>query len=265
MKEITNDQLIYIEQQVEKNGVNLRGLKNELIDHICCIVETKMQQGSAFETAYQYAYASLNPDGLNQIQKETIYNTTPKSYFVMKKMIYFLAMIATMCIFTGILFKMLHLPGAGILIALSVLSLIILLLPMILISFYNREKEKNSLTILKYASIYLSISLLILAVGTTILKFAGAPIMIGLSVFIMVVGFLPSYFISLYNKAKSSHNLAKYSIGYVGLSLFISGVLLKILHLQGAALILALGVLVVNFGFLPLLFYGFYKKNTPSV
>jgi len=36
--------------------------------------------------------------------------------------------------------------------------------------------------------------------------------------------------------------------------------LFKMMHLQGAALLLAIGVILFNIGFLPFLFFGMYKK-----
>jgi len=51
-----------------------------------------------------------------------------------------------------------------------------------------------------------------------------------------------------------------YLIGYIALFLSTTGLLFKLQHWPGAAIILTLGIALLNFGFLPMYFYDRYKK-----
>lgn len=51
-----------------------------------------------------------------------------------------------------------------------------------------------------------------------------------------------------------------YLIGYIAAFLSTTGLLFKIQHWPGAAVMLTLGIALLNFGFLPMYFYNRYKK-----
>lgn len=51
-----------------------------------------------------------------------------------------------------------------------------------------------------------------------------------------------------------------YLIGYIALFLSTTGLLFKLQHWPGAAIILTIGIALLNFGFLPMYFYDRYKK-----
>jgi hypothetical protein len=55
---------------------------------------------------------------------------------------------------------------------------------------------------------------------------------------------------------------AMYVLCYISVFLSTTGLLFKIQHWQGAAVMLVLGVALFNFGFLPMYFHDRYKKLT---
>ena len=70
-----NDQQIgYIEARLHEAGVHSEGLRAELLDHICCAVETKMQQGAQFNQAVQYTFEAFGDKGLQNIQSKVTTN-----------------------------------------------------------------------------------------------------------------------------------------------------------------------------------------------
>ena len=79
--------------------------------------------------------------------------------------------------------------------------------------------------------------------------------------------FLPLLFLYFY-KSEYSKFLSykmKYILGYLGLALLFTGAILKLLHLPGSGWTLLISLVVLNFGFLPILFYRSYKgsENKP--
>lgn len=52
-----------------------------------------------------------------------------------------------------------------------------------------------------------------------------------------------------------------YSLGFVATFLITTGLLFKVQHWPGAAIMLTLGIALLNFGFLPMFFYDRYKRS----
>lgn len=201
MSKLSDEQIEFIEQQVNNSQIESKELQEDLIDHFCCVIEEYMNKGKTFEEAYNTAYQIVCPNGFDEIYKETLLLLTSNNIIAMKKSMYILGFIATVLLTTSILFKLMHWPGAGALIILGAFMLIFVLLPIIALYFYKKEFSQ-----------YISYKL-------------------------------------------------KYIFGFVGLGLFLAGIVGKIMHWPGWGITLVLAVAIINFGFFPFLFYRLYKKS----
>ena len=79
----------------------------------------------------------------------------------------------------------------------------------------------------------------------------------------LIFVFLPLIFLYFY-KSEYSKYLSykmKYIFGYLGLALLFTGSIMKLLHLPGSGWTLLISLAVLNFGFLPILFYRSYKGS----
>jgi hypothetical protein len=92
--------------------------------------------------------------------------------------------------------------------------------------------------------------------------FAG--IIILLSSMVLILALLPSLFIHQYKKevSKVFTNKLSYVLGYSGLAMLLASMLFKIFHWPMSNILLIVSVLILNFGFFPLLFLKMYKKST---
>jgi len=81
--------------------------------------------------------------------------------------------------------------------------------------------------------------------------------------FIIILVLLPLIFLYFYKKEFSNYisYKLKYVFGFLGVALFLTASVMKVLHWPGSALLLVLSIIVINFGFLPFLFYRMYKKS----
>ncbi len=201
MSKLSDEQVEYIEQQVNTSQIESEELKEDLIDHFCCVIEDYLDQGKTFEESYNKAYQIVCPNGFDEIYKETLLLLTSNNIIIMKKSMYILGFVATVLWTTSILFKLMHWPGAGALIILGAFMLIFVLLPIIALYFYKKEFSE-----------YISYKL-------------------------------------------------KYVFGFVGLGLFLAGIVGKVMHWPGWGITLVLAIAIINFGFLPFLFYRMYKKS----
>ena len=102
-----------------ENGVTYDELRDDLLDHICCLVEEQMDDGKSFQQGLDLA---LDRFGLNQlkiIQETTLYLINSKLN-TMKKTIGIIGLITSLLVIVGVLFKILHFPGANIMLVLGI-------------------------------------------------------------------------------------------------------------------------------------------------
>ena len=267
MSSLTDEQIDFITAQINRSNIESPELKEDLIDHFCCIIEDYMDRGNGFEQSYAKAYEIICPNGFDEIYQETLLLLTSKNIHIMKKLLYVLGLIATIFFTTSLLFKVLHWPHAGILLGIGLIVFIFILLPLIFLYIYKKEFSRYISYKLKYLFGYLGAALFLSGAVLKLLHWSGSELLLLLSVAVINFGFIPFYFYRLYRKpesadqGKDSLNRLKYIFGIIGVALFLTAFVFKMLHLPGANAFFIACALVLNFGFLPFLFYGMYKKS----
>lgn len=68
---LTAEQVHRIRQHIEDGGITIQTLKEDLVDHLCCVVETEIRKGKTFESSFRDALNELAPSGLEDIQEAT--------------------------------------------------------------------------------------------------------------------------------------------------------------------------------------------------
>lgn len=166
---------MYLLSQQELNKVKNRlimaevhnaSLSVDLIDHICCMVEERVELGMKLETAENEVFKEMGEVRLKAIDIETKNLTQNK--FTMKKRTKIIGIIALVLMVAGFTMKMLHLQGAGVTWGVGVL---VAAFGFFLFSLIDRfSYEKSSL--MKTATIigYIGSVLLLLGLGLTLLK-----------------------------------------------------------------------------------------------
>lgn len=75
MKELTNTQILYIESDLKSKGLIQFGIKNEILDHVCCLVEQNMAEGKSFSEAFSSSLMLFQDENFEQLKKEIPRNT----------------------------------------------------------------------------------------------------------------------------------------------------------------------------------------------
>jgi hypothetical protein len=195
-------------QQVEQirnlvsQKVSLPSLGDDLLDHLCCAVEDKLENGLPFDEAVEEAILELAPAGLTKIQHQTIALITNQTILHMKKIMYAIGLATTMSMAMGLMMKLLHMPGGEQLINFGFLSFSLLFLPMMAINHFKKRHARLNHEKFKMIFGYLSA----IAIGLAIvfkmqmsLDVAEALFMMGASLFSF--GFLPLLFFGMYKKS----------------------------------------------------------------
>ncbi|MDQ3395338.1 MAG: hypothetical protein M3512_14670 [Bacteroidota bacterium] len=70
---LNDDQLDYIHPKISKSKIDLPLLKEDLLDHFCCVTEHHMKNGMNFHETFDFALQEVAPTGILEIQNETIF------------------------------------------------------------------------------------------------------------------------------------------------------------------------------------------------
>ena len=135
--EILDQHINYIQRDLELRGVTLNELNESLVDHICCSIENSDQQD--FNLAYIEAIQMFGISQFSKIQKQTKLLLITKNSIIMKKTFYILGFLAAFLTSTGVLFEMMHWPGAGVLLVLGIVLFNLGVLPMFFIDRYKNS------------------------------------------------------------------------------------------------------------------------------
>jgi len=81
-------QVILINQKLQRMGLDYHPLEDELLDHVCCMIESKMEGGLSYMAAESEVFESLTPKDLKQWQDATKYLTLNR-FNLMNKISFF--------------------------------------------------------------------------------------------------------------------------------------------------------------------------------
>jgi glycogen synthase len=71
MYSLREDEIDYILHDIESRGVVLEDLRDDLLDHICCIIERELPEGGDFVKFYEFVLPRFFKKKLAEIQEET--------------------------------------------------------------------------------------------------------------------------------------------------------------------------------------------------
>jgi predicted membrane channel-forming protein YqfA (hemolysin III family) len=194
MYQLSEQQIDFIFNDISARGVEMESLQQNLLDHICCIIENNLEENGDFESFYQTTIEKFYKDELWEIEEETLQLLTFKNYYTMKKVMIVSGTFSAAAMILGILFKFLHWPGASALIILGIGISSLIFLPLLFtlkIKEQQNTKDKIGLGLITMSGILLCLSVLF-----KVMHWPGANIL-GVT-FIIVLGllFLPFNFYS---------------------------------------------------------------------
>lgn len=128
---LNENQVDEIRQLIEARGAEMEELTNDLLDHICCMIEDRMSLESDFHKVLQETMAVFGNNGIRNIQDETTFLLT-KNILAMKKTTHIIGITSAILLLLATLFKIYHWPGAGMMYVLGGFLLSFIFLPLML-------------------------------------------------------------------------------------------------------------------------------------
>ncbi|MEL6699891.1 MAG: hypothetical protein AAFP89_26945 [Bacteroidota bacterium] len=200
---LTPDQEQIIENLVDAQGLKIRTLRDDLIDHLCCVVESELSEGQSFEQVLEKAVADLAPDGLMAIQHQTIFLLNAKRIKLMKQIMYTTGFIGAVTLTAGVTLKLLHMPFASELFIVGFLTLFLIFIPLIAFDRYKVALSQTLSARLKIISGAVASGIVGLSGLFKLMHLQGADVLLMLGVVVFVLGFLPFYFFTMYRQSIS--------------------------------------------------------------
>jgi hypothetical protein len=191
MIQLTNREIEILSKEIEKQGLTYTQLQKELLDHLCCDIEAKMEEGIEFLKAYEEVKSRLDNNRIQEIQEETLILINQK-YRMMKKFMYILGTIAPSLLIVGAFCKLQHWPGASVLITLGTFLLAAVYLPVFaMVSIRDTRKKGKKVHLPLYIAGVVTGFIFLTGILFKIMHWPGAGVALMVSVIIMVVVFIP--------------------------------------------------------------------------
>lgn len=251
--QITND--------VKLQEIAFSHLFHDLVDHICCDVEYHMQQGMDFDEAYNAVKEKIGFRGLRKIQEDTLYEVD-KKYRKMKKLMKISGVSGTVLLGFAAIFKINHIPPAGILLSLGAVVLSFLFLPSALTVLWKETGSAKKLIL--YISAFITGVSFILGMLFKIQHWPGAAFMISLGLLSGMLLFIPSMLYMLFLDESKRHKRPYYIAGAISILIYCTGFWCRVMHWPFAATFILTGSFLLVFIVLPL-FTRVQWKNDETV
>lgn len=189
---LSDNQVQSILDDLRRKGIKRKELQLDLLDHICCLMEEEMDQPSDFQACYDRILPQFFRRELQEIQAETDLLFIFKNYYTMKKMMLYSGGITAILFTVGAWFKIMHWPGAAILLVGSIFIFSTIFLPLLSVLKVKEVKPIREKLIIAIAAIFAL--LFCVSVMFKIMHWPFANIMWLLALGILMLCFLPIYF-----------------------------------------------------------------------
>ncbi|XOV95165.1 MAG: hypothetical protein ACFHWX_10730 [Bacteroidota bacterium] len=198
---ITDEQVLFIENELNNSAIINKELKDDLVDHMCCLVEINMNKGLTFDQAYQKAFLQTSPNGFDEIQNETLFLLNYNKIMNMKRLLYLSGYLFSTAFILGSFFKMMHWPWANILMYGGITGVACIFAPLLFLNQYKHIWGEVLSERLKWIFGLLTLLLGVAGLWLKLLHLPGAGIALGLSFLAFGFGFLPFLFFRMYKRS----------------------------------------------------------------
>jgi hypothetical protein len=256
MYELSPEQVKYITKTINRQNITFSHLREDIIDHVCCIIEARMGEGKSFHDTLSQVLESIGIDGFKKIQEQTILYIN-QTYQIMKNLMKISGIISTILVTFGALFKIEHWPGGGILVSLGYLVLLTTFLPSLMYVLYSENKAGSNRFV--YISGFMGFFVFFLSLLFKIQHWPGAGILMGLGILLICLFFLPALLNKFIRESEDRIYIPIIYLGIACLFVYFFAFYFKIMHWPGASIltILSLGL----FALVLLPWYGIVKMK----
>ena len=144
MPELSIQNIQQITNDIRNQEIIFSHLADDLIDHICCDVESEMEKGIDFSEAYKLVKLKMGKRRIKEIQEETLY-AIDTNYRYMKNTMKISGVAGTVLFGFAVLFKLQHWAGAGLMMVLGSVILAFVFMPTALGVLWKETRSTGKL------------------------------------------------------------------------------------------------------------------------
>lgn len=200
MRRVTNEEVDYILNDFERRGIVLDDLRDDLLDHMCCIIECEMSEDDNFYRFYESVLPRFFKEDLAEIQTETDNLLRFKNFYSMIRTMKITGLLTVVFTVIGAIFKTLHLPGAGAMIVLGGFIFSFIFLPILIALKFRDEESKTDKFVLSFGlllAIFLAVGLIF-----KLMHWPGAMVLMLSGTVGLTFVYAPLYFFTRYRRAE---------------------------------------------------------------
>ncbi|MBS1599943.1 MAG: hypothetical protein JST75_17080 [Bacteroidetes bacterium] len=93
MYRISDQQVDFILADIKKHGIRIESLQQNLLDHICIIIEQNLEQHDDFEKFYREIIKTFYKEELKEIEEEAIFLVKSKGPFLLLSRLQFFLLL----------------------------------------------------------------------------------------------------------------------------------------------------------------------------
>ncbi len=226
MHNLSDEQIDFIDDDIRNRGILLKELQENLLDHICCVIENEISEEEDFYKFYESVLPRFFKNELSEIQVETDNLLKFKNFYTMKKLLKISGIATVALTILGSLFKTFHLPGAGIFLLSWFITSVVFLSLLIILKLKDNEKLIDRIVI---SSGFL---LAILIIGGLVFKVMHRPLagVLLYSTIVFTFIYVPVYFLTRFRRPEQKFNVAVNSV----LMMACGGVFYSLFNLNGS-------------------------------
>jgi hypothetical protein len=253
---LTVDEIATVAKDVENEGINYSHLSSDLIDHICCDIESHMNQGISFTDAYKQVKLKFGIKGLRHVQQDTLM-LIDKNYRIMKNSMKTIGVIALGIMAFSAMFKIMHWPFAGPMLVLSFFLISCVFFPALLYVMYRDVNQKQQAII--YIVAFISGLMFMAGVLFKIMHWPFAQLLFFPGLALITFLMIPLIIVMKLKKLKV--NKSVFLTGLVSLMIVLTGLICKINHWPFAGILLMIGSIFLVIVFLPMYYFLEVRKS----
>jgi len=95
MYTLSDQQVDFILDDIRRHGIEIEDLQQNLLDHICILVEQNLEENGDFEQYYSSVISSFYRQEMREIEEETLFLLTHKTPYIVLNRIQFFGLLFT--------------------------------------------------------------------------------------------------------------------------------------------------------------------------
>lgn len=198
---LSEQDVAHIRRVVDASGIERVSLRDDIVDHLCCALESGGHSRESFEVKLKYAVLQLAPHGLKQLERETVRLLNHNRIKAMKKIMYTTGLLGAVATTLGVMFKILHWPGADQLFVAGFLLLLLVFVPLSAIDRFKVILTRALPEKLRVVTGVVAALTVGLAIIFKVMHLPGADQLLITGSLVFAFGFLPSLFFTLYKNS----------------------------------------------------------------